>query len=248
MRSKPRRFAITWETGSGYRSRGACNFRQAGKVISRYTENTRAHRPTRFVANPAVCKRAQTLAHASNVGWVIRGRILGGSFTREQAYSAFFPPTYRSLPPAFLTRANVFTANVGISRRNFAKYRALRYRDNFARVNFGIRGEEMSRDGVAVTFLVESATNPGQTFSKNLFKRVQTSFIFNCGRKKNWFAIKFLTKNYLSCYNTFLNNEWLGISYDLWLCHERTTMQFTKGMGVPLLKKKKKKLHSISTL
>lgn len=156
MRSKPRRFAITWETGSGYRSRGACNFRQAGKVISRYTENTRAHRPTRFVANPAVCKRAQTLAHASNVGWVIRGRILGGSFTREQAYSAFFPPTYRSLPPAFLTRANVFTANVGISRRNFAKYRALRCRDNFARVNFGIRGEEMSRDGVAVTFLVES--------------------------------------------------------------------------------------------
>lgn len=102
MRSKPRRFAITWETGSGYRSRGACNFRQAGKVISRYTENTRVHRPTRFVANPAVCKRAQTLAHASNVGWVIRGRILGGSFTREQAYSAFFPPTYRSLPPCLL--------------------------------------------------------------------------------------------------------------------------------------------------
>lgn len=38
----------------------------------------------------------QARTNASNVGWIIRGRILGGSFTREQACSAFFLPSYRS--------------------------------------------------------------------------------------------------------------------------------------------------------
>lgn len=34
----------------------------------------------------------------------------------------------------------------------------------------------------------------------------------------------------------------MAISYDLWLCHERTTMQFTKGMGLTASKKEEKEI------